>query len=77
MADTHRISPGTYVVRKGGVERFETRNAAQILNYMVELLRDESAAFAIYGRDAITSDLRELNQNLNLISQKLEVPHAK
>jgi hypothetical protein len=59
-------------VRKGGVERFDTRNAAEILNYLVELLRDESAAFAIYGRDAIASDLRELNQNLNLITQKLD-----
>lgn len=72
IADTHKMGPGSYVVRCGGIERFDTRNAAEILTYMIELLRDESAAFAVYGRDAIASTLRELNQNLNVISLKLD-----
>ena len=72
LADTHKIAPGSYVIRRGGVERFDTRNAGELLTYMVELLRDESAAFAIYGRDSLSSDLKGLNQTLNVISQTLD-----
>jgi len=72
LADTHKIAPGTYVLRRGGIERFDTRNAGELLTYMVELLRDESAAFAIYGHESLTADLKGLNQTLNVISQTLD-----
>ncbi|HWB62835.1 MAG TPA: hypothetical protein VG603_04935 [Chitinophagales bacterium] len=72
MADTHKIAAGMYVIRRGGIERFDTRNASELLTYLVELMRDESASFAIFGQEMIASDLRELNQNLNVISQKLD-----
>ena len=39
---------------------------------MVELLRDESAAFAIYGHETLSADLKGLNQTLNVISQTLD-----
>ncbi|MDX2002102.1 MAG: hypothetical protein SFW35_06710 [Chitinophagales bacterium] len=71
IADTHKMDAGLYVVRKGGVERFDTRNASELLNYLLELMRDESAAFAVYGQEMIASNLRDLNQILNLIGQKL------
>lgn len=61
---------GTYTLRKGGVERFDGRNANEFIGYLLELLRSESAAFSVYGYDFIASTLREMNQRIALMEQK-------
>jgi hypothetical protein len=65
------IERGSYVLRQGGVGRFDTRNAVEILNYLLELLRDENAAFSILGADMVYSNLREMNQIIARIEQRL------
>ncbi len=62
---------GIYTVRDGDLERFDSRNAAEYLNYLVELLRDESRSFAAFGQDFMASAIKELNQNIGLIDQKI------
>jgi hypothetical protein len=62
---------GSYILRQGGVGRFDSRNAIEILNYLLELLRDENAAFAILGTDMVSSNLREMNQIIARIEQRL------
>ncbi|SHL17867.1 hypothetical protein SAMN05444266_102327 [Chitinophaga jiangningensis] len=59
-----------YSVRLGGAERFDSRNAREMINYLFELLRDESAAFSAYGYDFLTDVLKSLQQNLELVEQK-------
>lgn len=74
---------GTYTLRAGGVERFDTRNAHEMISYLLELLRSESAAFAGYGYDFIATTLREMNQKIQVMEQKTkantgnstEIPH--
>ena len=61
---------GTYSLRNGGVERFDSRNARELLNYLLELLRSESAAFAAYGYDFIATTLKEMNQKIALMEQR-------
>lgn len=61
---------GSYSIRNGGAERFDPRNAQQIIQYLFELLRDEKAAFASYGSDFLNSILKTLEQNLALIEKK-------
>ncbi len=79
--DTHQYKPvpyrkteqeplGTYTLRHGGVERFDNRNARELISYLLELLRSESAAFAAYGYDFIATTLKELNQKMALMEQK-------
>jgi hypothetical protein len=63
-------SSGLFSVRYGGSERFDNRNAKEILDYLFELLRDEKAAFAAYGSDFLETSLKELEQNISMISQK-------
>ena len=63
---------GIYAIREGGVERFDERNATEYLNYLVELLKDESASFAAYSQDFIASVSKELSQNIALIEQKIK-----
>ena len=63
---------GQFSVRTGDIERFDSRNAAEYLNYLVELLRDESSAFAAFGQDFMSSTIKDLNQNIGLIEQKIK-----
>ena len=61
---------GTYTQRNGGVERFDGRNARELISYLLELLRSESAAFSAYGHDFIAGTLKEMNQKISLMEQK-------
>jgi hypothetical protein len=62
---------GIYTVRVGDLERFDSRNAAEYLNFLIELLRDESRAFAAFGQDFMATTIKDLNQNIGLIDQKV------
>ncbi len=62
--------PGTYTLRSGGLERFDSRNGREIIQYLLELLRSESAAFSAFGHDFIASTLKEMNQFIALLEQK-------
>jgi hypothetical protein len=68
----NKVKNGTYIIRHGGVGRFDSRNAAEIVSYLLELLRDESAAFSIIGADMISSELKELNQTITRLEQRLD-----
>ncbi|SES09045.1 type VI secretion system baseplate subunit TssF [Pedobacter rhizosphaerae] len=61
---------GSFSVRYGGTERFDTRNAKELMDYLFELLRDEKASFSAYGPDFLSTVLRSLEQNIALIEQK-------
>lgn len=69
------IQKGSYILRQGGIARFDSRNAREMINYLLELLRDESAAFSILGTDMISSNLRELNQGIARLEQRLQDSH--
>ncbi|CAN5587783.1 type VI secretion system baseplate subunit TssF [soil metagenome] len=66
------LEDGNYSIRQGGVARFDQRNASEILNYLHELLRDESAAFSAYGNYALHSEIKSLDQNLKRIEMLLQ-----
>ena len=74
---------GTYALRNGGVERFDSRNAKEIISYLIESLRNESIAFSAFGLDNISTPLKEIGQRIALIELKttgvvnnaIEIPH--
>lgn len=66
------VENGTYILRKGGAGRFDSRNAATLIRYLLELLRDESAAFTLLGADMISSNLRELQQTIARLENRLK-----
>lgn len=69
-SDNEEQKLGTYSLREGGVERFDDRSASEYLLYLLELLRDESAAFAAMGQDFNASMVKDLNQRISLIDVK-------
>lgn len=63
---------GTYTLRTGDIERFDSRNATEYLNYLLELLRDESSAFAAFGQDFVASLVKDFKQNISQLEQKIK-----
>jgi hypothetical protein len=66
------LSKGSALLRIEGVGRFDSRNAMEFLEYMLELMKEESAAFNVIGADMISSNLRELNQSIARLEKKIE-----
>lgn len=57
-----------YLLRQGGVARFDERDASEILAYLVDLLRDEGAMFSALGRGEIENDVEEIRKRLERIN---------
>lgn len=66
------ISKGSALLRLDGVGRFDSRRAMEYLEYLLELMKEESAAFNVIGSDMISSNLRELKQAIARLEKKIE-----
>ncbi|MEP6747593.1 MAG: hypothetical protein ABJB86_07695 [Bacteroidota bacterium] len=64
------------LLRNGGVGRFDERDASSMVDYLVQLLRDERAAFSALGSDFINNELQQLQQILNKLEQRLSARQA-
>lgn len=58
------LSKGLYTVRKGGMERFSNRNAVDLMVNVLELTRDEVAAFSVFNRDKLRDLLGEMSDKM-------------
>ncbi|MGB8491140.1 MAG: hypothetical protein WCE64_08780, partial [Bacteroidales bacterium] len=68
----NEISKGSALLRSDGVGRFDVRSAMEYLEYLLELMKEESAAFNVIGSNMIESNLRELNQAIARLEKKIE-----
>jgi hypothetical protein len=59
------------LLRNGGVGRFDERDAGSIVKYLLQLLRDESAAFSTLGNDFMSGEMKQLQQIINKLEQRL------
>jgi len=64
------LEEGNAVLRTGGVSRFDARSASELLQNVLDLLKDESSAFAGLGKDFTNSSLIEINQLLASVEQQ-------
>lgn len=67
-----RLSKGLYTVRKGGMERFSQRNAVDLMIHVLELTRDEVAAFSVFNRDKVKDVLSEMSDKMKGMIRKVE-----
>lgn len=75
----HDLAEGatdTYTLRTHGVGRFDTRTSREALHELLELLRDESQAFTAAGTDFVGGILRELDQNMARLEDRLDRQRA-
>jgi hypothetical protein len=64
------LEEGSAVLRTGGVSRFDSRSASELLQNVLDLLKDESSSFAGLGKDFMNSSLVEINQLLASVEQQ-------
>ncbi|SNR31468.1 type VI secretion system baseplate subunit TssF [Flavobacterium sp. ov086] len=64
------IEEGNAVLRTGGVSRFDSRSASELLRNVLDLLKDESSSFSGLGKDFMNTSLVEINQLLASVEQQ-------
>ncbi|MBN2738648.1 MAG: hypothetical protein JXR70_16825 [Spirochaetales bacterium] len=62
----------TYMLRQGGIARFNSRNAKETIKHLIDLVRDEAAAFSVIGTDLISSELKQLDQIISRLEQRMD-----
>ncbi len=67
------LGTGGYIVRQGSVGRFDSRNANELLAYLLNLLQDESSAFSSMGLDILQNNIKQLTQLINALQQRLNI----
>lgn len=70
--ETENKTKHSYLIRQGGITRFDTRDAKQTINHLIGLIRDEAAAFSIRGTDLISSELKQLDQIVSRLKQRID-----
>ncbi|WP_108868975.1 type VI secretion system baseplate subunit TssF [Aquimarina aquimarini] len=69
--DAEKDQKGTFVIRRDNVGKLDSRKAKEYLLHLIELLKDESAAFSVYGNDFLQSNVNKLNQNIATLEKKV------
>jgi hypothetical protein len=62
---------GDATLRHTGVTRFDERDASELIQYLIELLKDESASFTVIGADQVKGAIREINQRIAAMEQHI------
>lgn len=63
-----RDSQHQYVLRQGGMTRFDERDGYDMITYLLSLLRDESAMFMALGRSELETEVEEIRKRLEKIN---------
>ncbi|WP_159020851.1 type VI secretion system baseplate subunit TssF [Algibacter sp. L3A6] len=64
------VYKGTYFLRSANVGKLDSRKAKEYIVHLLELLRDESAAFKFFNHEFLQNNLNTLNQTIALIEKK-------
>ena len=72
FSEHNSLLQGLYTIRKGGMERFSTRNALDMISYVIELTRDEVSAFGILERDKVIETLQKMVYQMQMLDQKVK-----
>lgn len=63
---------GSYFVRSSNVGKLDSRKAKSYIIHLLELLKDESAAFTFFNHEFLQNNLNTLNQTIALIEKKID-----
>lgn len=79
IKDVNHADYGMYALRTSGIKRFDSREAKDMMEYILGLLTSEAAAFKGVAYSALSSDFKELEQvftrikkNVTLTSKEIE-----
>jgi len=66
------MQEGELVIRSSGIGRFDSREAKEIIAYLIEVIRDESAMFEEVRNDYVANRMRELHQLIASLEEQLQ-----
>jgi hypothetical protein len=66
------MQEGELVIRSSGIGRFDSREAKEIIAYLIEVIRDESSLFEEVRNDYVASRMRELHQLIASLEEQLQ-----
>lgn len=66
------VSEEGYLVRQGGIARFDSRNAVEMIQNLIDLIRDERSGFSVLGADMISAELKQLDQIINRLQNRID-----
>lgn len=69
----NRNEQKSYQIRQGGIARFDSHDARQTIERLIDLVRDEAAAFSIKGGELISMELKQLDQILSRLQQRVNM----
>jgi len=72
FATAGEMQEGELVVRSSGIGRFDTREAKEIIAYLIEVIRDESSLFEEVKNDYVAGRMRELHQLIASLEEQLQ-----
>jgi len=64
-------SGGTFTIKRGGLERFDVRSLAEVLEYLIDLFHSELAVFNAMKIDGMRYSFSEMEQNIAEIKNKI------
>jgi hypothetical protein len=71
------MQEGDLVVRSSGIGRFDSREAKEIIAYLIEVIRDESSLFEEVKNDYVAGRMRELHQLIASLEEQLQPSRNK
>jgi hypothetical protein len=71
FANENALQPETYTLRYGA-NRFDERNSHDTLVNLVELIKEESSFFSSIGEEFLKQNIRELNQIIARLEEKIK-----
>ncbi|MEO0583560.1 MAG: hypothetical protein AAF135_15150 [Bacteroidota bacterium] len=71
LLENEQISVRSYAIRKTGVNRFDDRNAVEILKNLIRFIREENYVFSALGRGVVSNNINSIEKALNDLEGKI------
>jgi len=62
---------GVYAIKTDNIKKIDSRKAKDYVVHLIELLKDESASFSYLNNDFLQTNLKQLNQIISLLENKI------
>ena len=66
------LNDGEAILRSAGVGRFDSREAKETINYLLQVIRDETSTFSEIGGEAVAGRMKELHQVIARIEDQMK-----
>lgn len=72
-----RSRSGSYTIKRGGLERFSTRDLSDTVEYLIDLFRSEAVTFNAIKLDNIRNSISQMEQFIASVNVRLEGNNSK